>query len=318
MPESGASVGARPFWSGSIAFGLVNVPVTLYVGLRSNRVRLRMVDSDGTPLRRRYYCRKDEEMLGRDEIVRGYEIDGDRYVIVEDEELEALAPEKSREIDLKRFVKLDDIDPVYFDRPYYLAPDERAAKAYRLLAHVLEKERRAGIATFVMRGREYLVAILAEQGILRAETLRFHEELRRPADVGLAESEEPDDDAVAEMAAALRGLRGEAVAEDMLTDEWSRRLRQLVRKKLRSGKDVRARPEAGADSGEGEDDEGAEIIDLMALLKSRLGEEETAGGGELAQMSKDELYERAQAMEIDGRSRMSKSELLDALRSAQG
>lgn len=114
--------------------------------------------------------------------MRGYEVEKDRFILVDDEELVALAPEKSQEIDLKRFVELSEIDPVYFERAYFLAPDRDAVKAYRLLARTMEEAGRAGIATFVMRGKEYLVAIIAEQGFLRAETLRFHDELRIPGD----------------------------------------------------------------------------------------------------------------------------------------
>ena len=197
MPEAGHkkkhdTQRPRSFWSGTIAFGLVSIPVSLYVASRSGGISLRMVDEDGTPLRRRYFCSKDGEPLEADDIVRGYEVEKDRFVIVKDEELEALAPEKSREIDLKRFVPLAQIDPIWFERGYFLAPDKGAMKAYRLLANTMEQEGRAGIATFVMRGKEYLVAIIGQQGLLRAETLRFHDELRTPDDVGLPTLDKAD------------------------------------------------------------------------------------------------------------------------------
>ena len=144
-----------------------------------------MVDAKGTLLRRQFFCEHDNQPLERDDIVRGYEIEKYHYVVVEDEELEALEPKKSREIDLKRFVPLSSINPIYFERAYFLVPDGDTTKAYRLLAKSMEDEQKAGIATFVMHGKDYLVAIIAEGGILRAETLRFHDELRTPEAIGL-------------------------------------------------------------------------------------------------------------------------------------
>src|SRR5690242_12342143 len=141
----------RPFWSGILAFGLVSIPVSLFPGNGNSRLTLRMVAGDGTPLRRQYVCERDKVALDRDDPVRGYEVDIDSYVVIEDEELEALEPKKSQEIDLSRFVPLADIDPVYFERAYFLVPDKGATKAYRLLAKSMEDEERAGIATFVMR-----------------------------------------------------------------------------------------------------------------------------------------------------------------------
>ncbi|MGH7552460.1 MAG: Ku protein, partial [Longimicrobiales bacterium] len=176
--------GARAFWSGTITFGLVSIPVNLFPTNRAGGFSLRMLDRDGTPLARRYFCSKEEKKLDDEDIVRGYELDG-KYVVVTDEELEALAPDKSRDIDLRRFVDHDAIDPMYFERAYFLTPAGGSSKAYRLLAETMEDMGRAGIATFVMRGKEYLVAIIAEDGVLRAETLRYHDELRSIDDVGL-------------------------------------------------------------------------------------------------------------------------------------
>src|ERR1044072_9113326 len=144
---------ARPFWSGTLTFGLVSVPVDLYPGNRTNRAPLRMLSPEGEPLARRYFSQKTGRDLDDEDMVRGFEYDKDRYVIVTDEELERLAPEQSRDIDLRRFVPLADIPPLHFDRSYFLASGEGAEKAYKLLAHTMEKEKLAGIATFVMRGK---------------------------------------------------------------------------------------------------------------------------------------------------------------------
>ena len=170
--------GARPFWSGTLTFGLVSVPVDLYPGNRTNRATLRMLGPEGEPLARRYFSQKTGRALDNEHMVRGYEFDKDKYVVITDEELERLAPDQSRDIDLRRFVELKSIPPLYFDRSYFLAPSAGSEKAYRLLSETMQKEKLAGIATFVMRGKEYLVAIFPENGILRAETLRFADELR--------------------------------------------------------------------------------------------------------------------------------------------
>ncbi|HSQ23961.1 MAG TPA: Ku protein, partial [Pyrinomonadaceae bacterium] len=121
--------GARPFWSGTLTFGLVSVPVDLYPGNRTNRAPLRMLSAQGEPLSRRYFSQKTERDLDDDQMVRGFEIEKDKYVIVTDEELERLAPEQSRDIDLRRFVPLKDIPPLHFDRSYFLAPAEGSEKA---------------------------------------------------------------------------------------------------------------------------------------------------------------------------------------------
>ena len=117
--------------------------------------------------------------------MRGYELADGTHIIITDEELEAIEPVKTREIELREFVDRSEVAPAYMERGYYLTPDKGATKAYRLLADVMEKTRRAGIATFVMRDREYLVAIFAQNGILCAETLRFHDEIRDPETIGL-------------------------------------------------------------------------------------------------------------------------------------
>src|SRR5436305_664408 len=178
---------ARPFWSGTLTFGLVSVPVDLYPGNRTNQAPLRMLSPEGEPLSRRYFSQKSGKDLDDEDMVRGYEIDRDKYVVVTDEELERLAPEQSRDIDLRRFVDLQSIPPLFFDRSYFLAPSEGSEKAYKLLSETMHKSDLAGIATFVMCGKEYLVAIFPENGILRAETMRFADEIRSPKDVDLPE-----------------------------------------------------------------------------------------------------------------------------------
>lgn len=279
MPEREESTAqeavARSFWSGTITFGLVSIPVALYAANRSRGVSLRMVGPSGQPLNRRYFTSRDDRELDADEIVRGYEIEKDRFVIVDDEELERLAPERTRDIDLRRFVKASEIDPMYFERAYYLTPAGQSNKAYRLLARVMEETDRAGIATFVMRTREYLVAILAENGILRAETLRFADELRSPEDVGLPAPQKAPDTEVRRIDREIGKLAEQRMAMSELEDRSAERLHRLVKRKLRAGDDV-VRIEDADD-----EDRPTDVIDLMEILKRRLEgqaeDEDTAG-----------------------------------------
>jgi DNA end-binding protein Ku len=258
----------RPVWSGSLTFGLVSVPVDLYSAQRSGGVSLRMLAPDGTPLARQYVCSKDEKPLDRDEIVRGFAVSQSRFVVVSDEELEALAPRRSRDIELRRFVDRRAIDPAYFVRTYYLVPAGEQTKAYRLLAEIMEQGDRAGIATFVMRERAYPVAIFAEAGILRAETLRFADEIRSAESVAPAKPRKPAAARVRAIEKAVSSLARSGLAARELRDEEPERLLALAKKKRARGQDVVEVPEEAAESAE---ERGAEVIDLVALLKQRLG-----------------------------------------------
>ena len=253
--------GARPFWSGTLTFGLVSVPVDLYPGNRSNRTPLRMLGPEGTPLSRHYFSQKTGKDLDADDMIRGFEIDKDKFVIVTDEELERLAPDKSRDIDLRSFVPLEDIPPIYFDRSYFLVPSSGSEKAYRLLAETMEKDQLAGIATFVMRGKEYLVAIFAENAILRAETMRFADELRTPKDVGLPERKNVPAASVKKFETIIKKHSGK-FSLSTLKDERAEKLRKLVAKKRASKKNV-VRVEVP------ERDE-AKVVDLLEVLKKSL------------------------------------------------
>jgi DNA end-binding protein Ku len=259
--------GLRPFWSGTITFGLVTVPVALYSATRMGGVALKMIGPDEAPVRRRYVCSKDEKVLDADDIVRGYEIEKGKYVVVTDEELEAIEPRKTREIDLQLFVDRQEIDPIYYNRAYFLVPSGGTNKAYRLLAEVMEKKDQAGIATFVMRAKEYLVAIIAENGILRAETLRFADEVRKPDDVGLPE---PVKAPAAEVKKFEEQIARRAKKLDLheFLDDYSERLEKLVAQKEKKKEDiVRAPAQSRADDDEG----GAEVVDLLAVLSRSLG-----------------------------------------------
>jgi len=279
--KGGQQDGKRPrrsapgaFWSGTISFGLISVPVQLFPANRRSSVSLRMLDRDGTPLRRRYYCPKHDRLVESDEIARGHEVDEGEHVVVTDEELEAVLPGKSREIDLQRFVDRSRIPPLFFERAYFLTPSGDSNKAYRLLAEVMERTDRAGIATFVMRNKEYLVAILAEDGILRAETLRFQDEVRGPADVGLPEDPEVDDAEVARFEEAIDGHSADAIDPGEMEDEAGAALRELASRKRKKGEDVvevASSSDEGAANRDDPDDSGEyEEVDLLETIRMSL------------------------------------------------
>jgi DNA end-binding protein Ku len=325
------AIRSRAFWSGTISFGLVSIPVNLFPANRSAGVSLRMLAPDGTPLARRYYDPETDREVPYDELVRGFEIEKDEYVVLSDDELEGLAPEKTRDIDLRSFVDRDAIPPLFFERAYFLTPAGQSTKAYRLLAATMERTNRAGIATFVMRTKEYLVAILAENGILRAETLRFHEEIRPLEEIDLPARPDLDRKQVQDVEKAIRKLTRKTLDESELEDDYARRLRALVEKKKKARRGVVAAP-AGVVA---EDEDGGEVIDLMEVLKRslrrpdpgarRAGDERrpsarrtaqraARGDGDLRSWTKAALYERAQELDIPGRSGMTKEQLLRALR----
>jgi DNA end-binding protein Ku len=341
LPEKrqGSPVG-RAIWSGSISFGLVTVPIELFSAWRRGGVAFRSLGPSGAPLARQYVCPRDEKVLGGDEIERGYEVREGEYVTVTDEELERVAPGRSRDITLERFVPRDAIDPAFFARSHFLLPGGEQLKAYSLLAATMEESGRAAIARFVMRGKAYALAIFADRGILRAETLRFGDEVRSAKDVQLPEPDGVDEKVAAKMMARVKDLSATRLDESELRDDVVDHLVALARRKRERGEDVVEVPEGEAEAGAAEVSGGAEVVDLMALLKHRMkgggvrkgarnGEEPGRDGhagtgprargrglGSLDRASKQELYERAQQLDVPGRSSMSREELLVAVRRA--
>jgi len=270
VPEKNKGYRGSPgaFWSGAITFGLVTIPVDLYSAHRPKAVALRMVDRDGTALRRQYFCPRDHKAIAGDEIVRGYEIEKGKYIVIDDRELEGLEPKKSREIDLRSFVDLAELDPVYFQRAYFLLPAGAVDKAYRLLAEIMERSGRAGIATFVLRAREHVVAIIAEGGILRAETLLFADEIRSPEDLGLPPPAKAPAAKAKELRREIKKLHRQQLDPDLLHDRHAQRILDLAEQKLKAGEDVMEKPEEAEGAEGAEVTEGAEIIDLI-IIKER-------------------------------------------------
>ena len=342
--HAAARPSAHAIWSGTLSFGLVNIPVELHSAARGRQTSMKMVDAEGSLLGRQYITSTGGEKLDSEDIVRAHEGDDGEMVVIGDDELEAIAPDKSRDIDLRRFVPLEQIPPMCFERPYFMLPASESTKAYHLLARTLEETGRVGIGTFVMRGHQYLVALLGDGGVLRAETLRYADELRTAQDLGLPEVEEAPTARVEELAAAIDSLTETKLDPAELRDEYAESLRALAEAKAERGE--RVVDLAGSDDEEVEADEGGgRVVDLMKVLKERLSaaaevttadqaedapgqraiaEHDAAAGSrsdstksaELAELTKDELYERAQALEIPGRSKMAKAELVKAIRAA--
>jgi DNA end-binding protein Ku len=221
-----------------------------------------MLGPEGEPLSRRYYSQKTEKDLDADELVRGYETDRGKYVVVTDEELERLEPEKSRDIDLKRFVPAESIPPLYFERGYFLAPAAGSQKAYKLLAETMEKSGLAGIATFVMRGKEYLVAIFPDHGLLRAETMRFPDELRSPEDIGLPKKKKTSPASVKKFEKLISSRSKKTFSPSKLKDEQTEQLLKLVKKKQSKASNVV--------EVESQEAEAPKVIDLVEVLKKSL------------------------------------------------
>jgi DNA end-binding protein Ku len=241
----------------------VSVPVSLFPAARTVRTSLRMLGPDGQPLARKYYAEKTGKDLDADEVMRGYEVTKEKFVIVTDEELERLAPEKTRDIDLKQFVPAESIPPIYFERGYFLTPAAGSQKAYKLLAETMDKSGLAGIATFVMRGKEYLVAIFSDKGILRAETMRFADELRSPADIGLPKTKEAPKATVTKFEKLIANKSKKQFSPAKLADKQTDSLLKLVKKKQSKRENVvRVEEEIETDH---------KVVDLVKILKQSLG-----------------------------------------------
>jgi DNA end-binding protein Ku len=168
---------ARAIWSGAISFGLVNIPVKLYSSVARKTVRFNQIDSESGQRVRQQRVNSEGEEIAYEQIVKGYEIGPDRYVTITPEELESVEPERTRTIDIEDFVDLEQIDPIFYDHPYYLAPDKGAAKPYKLLLDAMEEADKVAIARVVIRSKQSLVAIRAKDNVLMMETMLFADEI---------------------------------------------------------------------------------------------------------------------------------------------
>ncbi|CAL9668517.1 Ku protein [Streptomyces sp. enrichment culture] len=328
---------ARAIWTGVITFGLVSVPVGLFTATEDHTVHFHQLQRGTSDrIRNRRVNERTGKEVGADDIVKGYEVGEGEYVVVEPGELDEIAPGRSRTLEITDFVDLDRIEPVYFGRTYYLAPrGKEYLKVYELLRSALAETGKAGVATFVMRNRQYLTALRAEDRVLLLQTLHWADEVRDP----VAELPELPSDRVGrgkELDMALRLV--DALSGDWeparYRDTYQEKVRELVRAKA-EGKEVAVAEEAP---------EATNVVDLMEVLRGSLeqakgGKSEGTGGkkpsapgktsaprkkatastrDELRELSKAELYRRATEQDIAGRSRMSRRQLVDALSDSGG
>src|SRR5919108_6018314 len=231
---------ARAIWSGSISFGLLNVPVKLYSAVSKKSVSFReRRQSDGSRIRHKRVAEADGEEVPYEEIVKGYEIAPEQYVILTRDELEELDPKKTRAIEIQDFVDLDDIDPIYFEHPYYLGPDKGAEKPYALLAKALRDERKVAIARFVLRNKEHLAAIRPMDDVLTLTTMRFADEVVPPEqlDEVLPDSAPRVDKREREMAEKLIDSLSGEFEPKKYRDEYREQLLSLIEQKA-EGKEV--------------------------------------------------------------------------------
>src|ERR671919_2918866 len=197
---------ARAIWSGSISFGLLNVPVKLYSAVSRKQISFRELrESDGSRIRHKRVAEADGEEVPYEDIVKGYEISPEQYVVVTRDELEEIDPKRTRAIEIQDFVDLDDIDPIYFDHPYYLGPDKGAEKAYALLTKAMSEQNKVAVARFVLRNKENLAAIRPMADVLTMATMRFADEVVSPDEIAevFSDNGEPPRKAEVDMAKQL-------------------------------------------------------------------------------------------------------------------
>jgi len=230
---------------------------------------MKLVDKEGRALGRRYHCSKEGIELDNDDLVRGYESETGQMIAITDEEFESVAPEMSADIELRNFVPADQIPAVYFQRPFFLAPAGKSSKAYNLLAATLAKTGRVGIGSFVMRGQEYLVAIVPDHGVLRADTLRYADEIRSPEGIGLPKRDKAPATLVKQFAKDIENLQRNALNMAEFEDQEAEELQALVKKNEKDSDKVIEQPELEADEAESLG-EGGQVIDLMERLRETL------------------------------------------------
>jgi DNA end-binding protein Ku len=300
----------RAIWSGSISFGLVNVPVRMYSAISEQDVHFHLLHSkDDSRIGYAKVCKKEGKPVPDDEIVKGYEFAEGEYVFVTDEDLEAAAGESYKSIDIQDFVDVDEVDSIYFERSSYLGPAEGAEKPYALLVQAMEESGLVAIATYVMRDKQQLGCLRVRDGMIVLEKMFFADEIRptkgiapRKARVGKQE--------LAMALDLVDRFRGPFEPEKYEDTYRAALLRVIDRK--RKGKEVHVEPQA----------EREEPTDLMAALRasveahSRRARKAKRGDGSLDELSKPELERRARKAGIEGRSKMTKDELVEALETA--
>jgi DNA end-binding protein Ku len=301
---------ARAIWSGAISFGLVSIPVELYSATADHTVHFNQFER-GTADRVRY--RRVNERTGDEiefgDIVKGHDVGDGQYVVVEPEELDNIAPGRSRTIDISAFVHLDEIDPIFYQKTYWLAPAKKEfAKPYALLVKAMTDTNRAGVATFVMRGKQYLTAIRARNDYIALETLYFADEIRDPSEIM---------DAIPQARGGKELTMAESLIEAMTEpwqpedfhDTYTERVQKLIEDKEKGNEIVVEEEPPGA----------TEVTDLMEALRRSVDASKNKtrpGTKSLAKLTKSELDSRARELDIRGRSKMNRAQLEKAVAKA--
>lgn len=254
----------RAIWSGSITFGLLNVPVKLYSAVSKQTVRFKELrEGDGARIRHKRVAEDDGKEVPYEKIVKGYEFAPDQYVLLSKDELSELNPKKTRAIEIQDFVDLDEIDPIYFESPYYLGPDKGAEKAYGLLVEAMRDANKIAIARFVLRNKEHLAAIRPLDDVLTLTTMRFADEVSKPGDLDGLFEEKPGKPAARELKMAKELI--DSLSSDFdpaqYRDEYREELLDLLEKKA-AGEEIVSAPT--------EEPTPTRAPDLMAVLEESL------------------------------------------------
>jgi DNA end-binding protein Ku len=261
---------ARSIWKGSISFGLVNIPVGLYSAETRDDISFKLLDrSTKSPIHYKRVSEESGKEVPWDETVRGYEVSKGKYVVLSDQDLKRAAPEATQTIDIQGFVDLEDISTLFFDKPYYLAPDSKGSKAYALLRETLRRTGKVGIAKVVIRTRQYLAAVVArgESDVLTLELMRYAHELRDPEELDVPRGKSGVSEKELQMAMRLVEGMEEAWDPDQYKDNYRSDLMKLIEERAESGElegSTAPVPKAEATGGK--------VVDLMALLKRSLDE----------------------------------------------
>ncbi len=261
---------ARPIWTGTLSFGLLNVPVSLMSGERRTDLHFRMLDSrDRKPVRYERVNADTGEEVPWKEIVKAYEYDKGSYVVLEEADIKAAAPESHETVEVETFIDAADIDPRYYEKPYVLVPAKKAEKGYVLLRETLRGSNRVGIARVVIRTREYLAAVLPQGDALVLMLLRYPQELVDPADYPLPAGKPSDYRLTAkelQMAEQLIDSMSGKWKPDDYKDEFRERLQAIIRKRIK-GKGNTTQVE---DEDEPSEETATNVVDFMSLLKQSL------------------------------------------------
>lgn len=248
-------------WSGTISFSLVAIPVRLVKAVEPGRISFRTLHNrDYSPLQRKMICPEEETIVPADEIIRGYEIASGHHIMITDEELESISPERSRTIEIAEFVDLNEVDPIYYDHPYFLVPLKGGEKSYSLLAEAMQRTNKAGIAKFVMDEREYLVTVKSKNGALALSTLHYSDEILAEDNVA-PNGEETGDKEKSAIKNSIRKMMA-GFAPDKYADGRRKKLMEILMKKAKG----KARVEAPAV----EEEPGEAVTDLMAALEESM------------------------------------------------